>query len=52
MARYPVTMAQYRRFVEEGGVSRCHMTGASPWTLPNHPVVDVTWYDALAFCGG
>ncbi|HQH87122.1 MAG TPA: SUMF1/EgtB/PvdO family nonheme iron enzyme, partial [Anaerolineaceae bacterium] len=48
IARYPVTVAQFRAFVEQSGhkpaTQRC-LDG-----LPNHPVVNVTWYDALAYC--
>jgi formylglycine-generating enzyme required for sulfatase activity len=48
IARFPVTVAQFRAFVEESGHSlqdsRC-LEGVS-----NAPVVLVTWYDALAYC--
>ena len=48
MARYPVTVAQFRAFVEDGG-SRAE-DEASLQGLPNHPVVDVTWHRALEYC--
>jgi formylglycine-generating enzyme required for sulfatase activity len=48
IGRYPVTVAQFRAFVEASG----HRP-ADPRSLKGpdgHPVVLVTWYDALAFC--
>lgn len=68
IARYPVTNAQYQRFIEDGGYTdrwRHCWTGAgwawkgdrrepehysSPFDLPNHPRVRVTWYEAVAYC--
>jgi len=49
--KYPVTNAQFQRFVSETGYQtqgdwrREFVTGKE-----NHPVVNVTWHDAVAFC--
>ncbi len=48
LAHYPVTVAQYRAFVEASG--RPPRDENRLRGLPNHPVVDVTWHDAQAFC--
>jgi len=48
IGRYPVTVAQFRTFVEASG----HRPD-DPRSLEgpdDHPVVWVIWYDALAFC--
>ncbi len=48
MSRYPITNAQYQAFVKAGGRGNEKYGGA--FDLPNHPVVGVTWNDAVAFC--
>jgi formylglycine-generating enzyme required for sulfatase activity len=48
VARYPVTVAQFRAFVEDSGYEP-----GDPDSLrgvSNHPVVLVTWHDALKYC--
>lgn len=52
MAKYPVTNAQYAAFVAATGhaAPRHWQGGAPPAELANHPVVNVTWHDAMAFC--
>jgi formylglycine-generating enzyme required for sulfatase activity len=71
IGKYPVTNAQYRRFVEDGGYTekwRTCWTAAGwqwrsqgdvkeplfwndpQWNLDNHPVVGVSWYEAVAYC--
>jgi formylglycine-generating enzyme required for sulfatase activity len=52
MAKTPVTNAQYRLFVEATGrKAPMHWeNGKIPRGLENHPVVNVTWHDALAYC--
>lgn len=48
IARYPVTVAQFRAFVEASGH---HPDDEDSFQgLPNHPVASVTWDDALAYC--
>jgi formylglycine-generating enzyme required for sulfatase activity len=48
MARYPVTVAQFKAFVKESG----HEPDREESLLgvPTHPVAYVTWFDALAYC--
>jgi len=48
IARCPVTVAQFKAFVESSKYKPQYPE--SLLGLPNHPVVRVTWYDALAYC--
>ena len=48
MARYPVTVAQFRAFVEASGHQP--QDEDSLRGLANHPVVNVTWYEARKYC--
>jgi len=65
MGRYPVTVEEYRRFVEdeENGhrTERCWVNGGysgeqtpKEWDEqvlhPNRPVVNVNWFEAAAYC--
>ncbi|NLH99026.1 MAG: SUMF1/EgtB/PvdO family nonheme iron enzyme [Chthonomonadales bacterium] len=48
IGKYPVTVAQYRRFCAETGRE---MPPAPDWGwMDNHPIVNVTWFDARDFC--
>ena len=48
MARYPVTVAQWQVFVEDSGYTP--EDADSLQGVPNHPVVWVSWYEALQYC--
>ena len=48
VARYPVTVGQFRAFVNESGYKPADEDSLQG--VDNHPVVNVTWYDALAYC--
>ena len=52
IARFPVTIAQYRIFLEQTGHRRppSWEIDEPPSTFDFHPIVDVSWFDALAFC--
>lgn len=52
IGKYPVTNAQYHKFVIETEHQPPYFwkeNGPPPW-LANHPVVSVTWHDAMAYC--
>ena len=53
IGRYPVTNTQYQAFVQAAGrrVPDHWERGRIPGGKANHPVVNVSWQDALAFCG-
>jgi formylglycine-generating enzyme required for sulfatase activity len=60
IARYPITWAQYRVFLEapDGYDNAAWWPVQGPYTnppkpgatYPNYPATDVNWYEALAFC--
>ena len=52
LARTPVTNSQYAAFVQDTGHKPpCHWEGdLYPEELHNHPVVNVSWSDAVAYC--
>jgi formylglycine-generating enzyme required for sulfatase activity len=52
IGKYPVTNAQYRAFVRETGhrAPEHWKEGQVPPGKENHPVVNVSWDDARAFC--
>lgn len=65
IARYPVTVWQYRQFIEDAGYStdRYWTPQGLAWraahgrpdtqalaAAPNYPMTAVSWYEAMAFC--
>lgn len=63
IARYPVTVDEYRRFVEDHGYGAKKWWKAGGYGIrtepgswakqlehPNRPVVEVSWYEAAAYC--
>jgi formylglycine-generating enzyme required for sulfatase activity len=60
IARYPITWRQYRAFVDaaEGyrdprwwdELKHEDQPGADRWAFANYPAINVSWYDAVAFC--
>lgn len=69
LAAYPVTVAQFQPFVEQGGYREQRYWSADGWrwregehrsepwlwndpvwTVPNQPVVGISWYEAEAYC--
>jgi len=54
IGKYPVTIAQYAEFIKRSDYPAPERVGWSgrkpPKTKLNHPVVGVSWYDAIAYC--
>ena len=78
MSRYPVSNAQFQRFMAAGGYTEPRFWAEAqkeqywsergfkglwdnevrtapydygePFNLPNHPIVGISWYEAVAFC--
>ena len=52
IGKYPVTNAQYKAFVEASGHQQPDhfKNGKIPKGKNDHPVVEVSWHDARAFC--
>ena len=69
ISKYPITHAQFSKFVEAGGYenqnwwteagwqareefgwTKPRAWQRSPFDTPNHPVVGVSWYEAISFC--
>jgi len=46
---YEVTNSQYKRFLDETGYSAPVFWNDFNFNKPNHPVVGVSWYDAMAY---
>ncbi len=52
ISRVPITNAQYALFVKvtERKTPEHWQDGRVPKGLESHPIVDITWYDAIAYC--
>jgi formylglycine-generating enzyme required for sulfatase activity/energy-coupling factor transporter ATP-binding protein EcfA2 len=52
IARVPITNAQYQFFVDatDTSVPDHWESGRPPKNMESHPVVNVSWYDALTYC--
>ncbi|HKZ86550.1 MAG TPA: SUMF1/EgtB/PvdO family nonheme iron enzyme [Anaerolineae bacterium] len=51
IAKYPLTNRAYKAFVDAAGhKAPRHWQTGYPEALDDHPVVNINWYDALAYC--
>ena len=51
IGKYPVTNHNYQRFLNQSGHNPPpYWKSDLPDSLNDHPVVDISWFDALAYC--
>ncbi|WP_129629816.1 SUMF1/EgtB/PvdO family nonheme iron enzyme [Candidatus Oscillochloris fontis] len=50
IARYPITNAQWRVWVAQGGGKSSYYADDADLNRPNQPVVSITWYQSNTFC--
>jgi formylglycine-generating enzyme required for sulfatase activity len=52
ISRVPVTNAQYALFIKDSGAKAPEnwRSGQVPAGMENHPVTEVSWYDAMGYC--
>ena len=51
LSRWPVTVAQFATFVRDSGHKPTSVASEDSLKgVPNHPIVWVSWYDAMAYC--
>jgi formylglycine-generating enzyme required for sulfatase activity len=50
LGKYEVTVGQFRKFIEESDYRRSEWRNAFDGQTDEHPVVNVSWDDAVAFC--
>ncbi|HKO12548.1 MAG TPA: SUMF1/EgtB/PvdO family nonheme iron enzyme, partial [Acidobacteriaceae bacterium] len=51
MAATQVTVAEYARFLEAAGTAAPPQWGDPDFSHPQQPVVAVSWFEAVAYCG-
>lgn len=51
LGKYPVTNGQYRQFLESSGTAPPRFWMEPMFADPRKPVVGVTWFEAVAYCG-
>ena len=50
LARFPVTNAEYARYLEATGAEEPRFWRDEKFAEPKQPVVGVSWFDAVAYC--
>jgi formylglycine-generating enzyme required for sulfatase activity len=51
IGKFPVTNRQYARFLQAAGHSPPETWASPRFNHPDQPVVAISWFDAMAFCG-